>query len=244
MNHLYTVLSLVLLLPAFVVVCPADELSDLAGKGTLVFEDDFNRAEADDSKEQLGKKWVTNSQRRAKGVKQGDLVDGVLKITMAKVADHGVSIKHDAPFKDGMVQVRFRMHDWKGIGFNFNDPACKESHAGHICAVGVKPKTIMCRDGKTGIFAQEIRALKVDPANKAEVKKRTKDKFAYEKIDLKTDTWYQMNIVIKGTLMRAFVDGKEVARLDSEGIGHAVKQNMAFAVSGTADVDDLKVWKF
>jgi len=237
-------LPILLFLLAATILCPAGDLSDLADKGTLVFEDDFNRAEADDSKEQLGKKWQTNSKRRAKGVKQGDLVDGVLKITMAKVADHGVSIKHDAPFKDGMVQVRFRMHDLRGIGFNFNDPACKESHAGHICAIGVKPKTIMCRAGKTGIFDKEIRALKQDPANKAKVKELTKDKFAYEKVDLKTDTWYQMNIVIQGTLMRAFVDGKEVARLDSAGVGHAVKQNMAFAVSGSAEVDDLKIWKF
>ena len=35
---------------------------------------------------------------QAQGVKQGDLKDNALVITMAKEADHAVSIKHDAPF--------------------------------------------------------------------------------------------------------------------------------------------------
>ena len=108
-------------------------------EGKLILEDDFDRDEEDDSKEQPGNDWSTNSRWRAAGAKQADLQDGVLVITMAQHADHAVVVKHDAPFDDGVVQVRFRMQDGKGIGFNFNDPKCKVSHAGHICHVGVKP---------------------------------------------------------------------------------------------------------
>ena len=214
----------------------------LESRGKVAFEDDFDRVEADDSLEQLGRNWITNSKRRAKGVKQGDLKDGYLSMTMARVADHGVSIKHDAPFDDGVVKVRFRIHDWKGIGFNFNDPKCKVSHAGHICALRVQPNKVMFRDGKTGVFAQEIRKKKLAGASKQEIDRLTKGKFRY--VDRKTskDEWHEAMLLIQGDTMTAWIDGEEVGHLTSSGIDHSVKRNIAFAVSGTADVDDLRVW--
>jgi hypothetical protein len=42
--------------------------------------------------------------------------------------------------------------------------------------------------------------------------------------------------------MSAWIDTFSVGSLKSYGIDHAVKQNMAFAVSGTADIDDLRIW--
>jgi hypothetical protein len=51
-----------------------------------------------------------------------------------------------------------------------------------------------------------------------------------------------MAIVIRGDEMSAWIDGKPVGKLTSAGIDHEVKQNLAFAVSGTADVDDLRIW--
>ena len=75
-------------------------------------------------------------------------------------------MRHDAPFDDGVIQVRFRMFDTKGIGFNFNDPMCKVSHAGHICHFGVKPNQVTFRDGKTGVFDLNIRAKKQAGASK------------------------------------------------------------------------------
>lgn len=214
----------------------------IRSRGALVFSDDFERSEADDTKEQLGNGWVTNSKRRAAGTKQGDLKEGALTITMAKHADHGVSIKHDAPFDDGVVKVRFRMHDKKGIGFNFNDPKCKVSHAGHICALQVKPHQVVFRDGKTGIFDKKVRARREAGASKSEIQKLTKGKFRYIKAKLELDRWYEATLRIQGPVMTAWIDGKKIGQLNSEGIDHAVKQNIAFAVSGTADVDDLRIW--
>ncbi len=210
--------------------------------GVLVFEDNFDRSEADDSKEDLGRGWVTNSQKRAAGTKQADLENGVLVITMAAHADHGVSVRHDAPFDDGVVQVKFRMKDAKGIGFNFNDPSCKVSHAGHICHVGVKPGKIDFRDGKTGIFDHKIREKRLAGAPKAEIDKLTKGTLANFDADLKTGQWYEIAIVIQGDVMTAYIDDKKIGELKSPGIDHAVKQNMAFAVSGVVEVDDLRIW--
>lgn len=233
-------LMLVLALNA---VGSAEEVDRLvSSKGKLVFEDDFDRSESDDSKEQLDRGWVTNSEKRAAGTKQADLKDSYLRITMAPHADHGVSVRHDAPFDDGVVQVRFRIHDNKGIGFNFNDPNCKVSHAGHICHVGVKAKQVDFRDGKTGIFDLKIREKRLAGAPKAEIEALTKDKFAYHEVDLELDRWYEMKILIQGDVMSAWIDGVSVGQLRSPGIDHAVKQNMAFAVSGTADVDELRIW--
>jgi hypothetical protein len=39
----------------------------------LIFEDDFERSESDDSKEEIGNGWTSNSAKRAKGNKQVDL---------------------------------------------------------------------------------------------------------------------------------------------------------------------------
>ncbi len=214
----------------------------ILAEGKLVFEDDFDRSERDDSKEQLDRGWVTNSEKRAAGTKQADLQDGYLRITMAPHANHGVSVRHDAPFDDGVVQVRFRIHDNKGIGFNFNDPNCKVSHAGHICHVGVKPKQVDFRDGKTGIFDLKIREKRLAGASKEVINALTKDKFAYHDVDLDLGRWYEMTILIRDDVLSAWIDGIYAGSLKSEGIDHSVKQNMAFAVSGTADVDDLRIW--
>lgn len=243
MKHYFCGCSFIALVMTSLSLTLAEDVDKLIeSRGELIFEDNFDRSEADNSKEQLGNGWVTNSKKRAAGTKQADLKDGTLAITMAKVADHGVSVRHDAPFDDGVVKVRFRMHDRKGIGFNFNDPKCKSSHAGHICHVGVKPGTVDFRDGKTGIFENSIRAKRLAGASKEEIQKLTKGKFAYRKASVEIGKWHEITIVIQGDEMTAFIDDKQVGKLKSEGIDHRVKQNIAFAVSGVADVDDLRIW--
>ena len=41
------------------------------GFDNLLLSDDFEREESDDSKEEIGKNWSTNSKSRAQGKKQG-----------------------------------------------------------------------------------------------------------------------------------------------------------------------------
>jgi hypothetical protein len=221
-----------------------DRINDLLStQGKLIFQDDFNRRDSGDAKEELGKNWVTNSKKRAKGQKQAELTGESVIITMAKVANHGVSMRHDAPFDDGVIQVRFRMFDTKGIGFNFNDPMCKVSHAGHICHFGVKPKLVTFRDGKTGVFDLNIRAKKQAGASKPEMAQLLKGKLTHAKVDLELENWHVAILLIQGDTMTTWLNGKLIGSIKSPGIDHEVKQNLAFAVSGRAEVDDVKIWK-
>ena len=80
-----------------------------AQEGVVLINDDFDRTESNDDLEQIGNGWGTNSQKRAKGQKQVDLVDGAMKITRARVADHGVSVTHEAAFTDCILTLRFKL---------------------------------------------------------------------------------------------------------------------------------------
>ena len=225
----------------------ASDPTSLIKEAKLLLEDDFNRSETDDNKEELGKEWVTNSAKRAKGVKQADLKDNTLHITMAKVADHAISVRHDAPFDDGIVQARFKMHDAKGMKFNFNDPkARKVCWAGHISGIVVKPKSITIQDHKTGIFDLKLREIKKDPNATKEAKKKAnqiiKSKEATFKVSLKQGQWYQITIINQGPKLTVYIDDKKIGSFSSEGNDHKVKQNLAFSVPGKVSIDDLKIW--
>ncbi len=101
--------------------------ADDAPHGTLIFADDFNRAESQELVDEPGKGWKTNSRSRAKGNKQVDLKDGALHIFIHQEADHGVSVVHDAGFRDGAVQLRFKLEsEGDSLGLNFADLKCKD----------------------------------------------------------------------------------------------------------------------
>ena len=70
-------------------------------RGTLIFEDDFERNESQEATDEIGNGWGTNSKSRAGGNKQVDLKDGAMHITMHTTADHAVSVTHEAEFQDG-----------------------------------------------------------------------------------------------------------------------------------------------
>ena len=94
-------------------------------------------------------------------MKQADLKDSALVITQAKGANHSVSVRHDTPFDDGVIKLRFQVFDKRGLKFNFNDPAAKEvTWAGHIARVVVAPKSVTIQDDKTGVFELGVRTKK------------------------------------------------------------------------------------
>ena len=120
-------------------------------KGTLIFEDDFNRNESQEEKDEPGKGWKTNSEKRAKGNKQVDLKDGAMHIFIHEEADHGVSVVHDAGFTDGAVELRFKL-EAKGdsLGLNFADLKYKEVHAGHLFAARIHLHQVLLRKAGHG----------------------------------------------------------------------------------------------
>ncbi len=223
----------------------ASDLDQLVKSARLIFEDDFNRVEKDDSKEELGKQWVTNSKSRAKGNKQCDLTGDSVKISMAKIADHGVSMRHDAPFHNGIIISRFKITDAKGIKFNFNDPAAKKvTWAGHIAGIEVKPGKITIQDHITGIFDLKLREMRKskDAVKKKEAAKilKTRQKSFTTKVSL--NEWHKIAIIFQGAKVEVNLDGEKIGEFTSKGLDHNVKQNLAFAVSGIVEVDDLKIY--
>lgn len=235
--HLNWFIFMTLIISAF-----ATENFEIPENSTIIFEDDFNRNEQDDSKEELGKNWKTNSTKRAKGIKQADLKDGVLNIKMAKEADHAVSVLHTNPFDDGIVKVKFKMMDSKGIKFNFNDPkARKVAWAGHVCSVAIKPSSIQIVDQLTGYFRLDIHKLRKE-GKKKEAAKLCKNKSVTSKFNFGIDKWYEITMIFEGAKLTVYIDNQKVIDFTSPGLDHQMKDNLAFSVSGEAEVDDLKIY--
>ena len=162
---------------------------------------------------------------------------------MAKEADHGVSILHTAPFHNGVVTVRFKMHDRQGLKFNFNDPNARTiAHAGHVCSVGVSPTAVTITDQITCIFKLDINEARKAGKLSKEQSELLKIKTISAKTDLKIGEWYQLEMVIRGDLFEVYINGEKVTEHKSEGYDHKFKDNVAFAVSSSAEVDDIKVY--
>lgn len=212
------------------------------GYKTVLLEDDFERSEKDDSKEEVGNDWATNSKSRAKGVKQVDLADGAMHIKMADVADHGVSVTHEVAFKDAVIRMRFKIGEGKDLGINIADMNEKSVHAGHICMTRIKPTSLQISDLKTGNMKLEHRAARQAKKETPEMKKLLKTKSENFKIDLDTEKWHDLEVRIEGETMTVSIDGKEAGSFTSEGIGHATKSRLRLAVNSEAWVDDVKIW--
>ena len=218
---------------------------ELLANTTLILEDRFDRSEADDSKEQIGKQWSTNSVKRAKGVKQADLKNNALEITMADVADHAVSVKHDIPFVDGLLHIKFKLHDKKGVKFNFNDPKCRDvAWAGHVAGIKVTPEAVQLEDHRDGVFSLKLRKMKEDKAPKKEQRKFLEGRIKKLTHATALNEWHDAMIHIKGDTLTFYLNAKKVGSLTSSGIGHEPKQNIAFSVPGKVTIDTISVWKY
>lgn len=207
----------------------------------LLLEDRFERQESDESKEEIGNGWGTNSRTRADGNKQADLADGALHLYRHAVADHGVSVFHEVAFKDAQIAMRFKIGKDDELGINIADMNEKSVHAGHLCVAKIRLGKLSILDLKTGRMKLEMREKskekKLDAADKALLASKEKS----FPIQLEPDTWYQLQLVIDGQTMKASIDGKEIGSFTSGGIAHATKRRLRLAVAKDAWVDDLTV---
>ncbi|MBM82384.1 MAG: hypothetical protein CMJ78_17600 [Planctomycetaceae bacterium] len=210
-------------------------------KGAVLLDDDFNRSEKDPTKEQVGNGWGTNSARRAKGVKQVDLVDGAMHITKAKVADHGVSVTHEAAFRDAVIQLRFKLGSKDDLGINIADMKEKSVHAGHICVARIRPKRVELTDLKTGRMNLKLRQRRLEGKLTEEDKERFAATSKRFPTDIAVDKWHQLQVRIESEVMRVSIDGKLVGKFASEGIAHGTKSRLRLSVNRQAWVDDVKI---
>ena len=226
--------------PWFVIVAVVALAAPTRGD-ELLLEDHFERQESDESKEQIGGQWGTNSRTRAAGNKQVDLADGAMHIYRHPVADHGVSVVHDLAFKNATIQMRFKIGKGDELGINIADMNEKSVHAGHLCVAKIRLNKLTLMDLKTGRMALPMRekaqAKKLTPADQ----RLLKTKQAVFPIKLEADHWYDLKVVIEGETMRVAIDGKEVGQFTSPGIGHDTKSRLRLAVAKEAWVDDITV---
>jgi hypothetical protein len=233
--------TLAIVFTSLVSVAVADELTDiLKDKATLVFEDTFDRVESDDTIEELGPGWETNSRGRANGQKQADLRYGHLVLTRAGNAEHSVTIKHKHSVDDAVLQVRFRMPNAKGFSLLFSDRECKEVVAGHICHVTLKPGSITLYDDKLGIYSKAIKEKKLAGASKQEIARLTKPFIAKFKAPLKVNHWHEATIVIIADRMTVYIDGIKSGELTSQGIDHTPKVRFAIGVPTNLEIDSVR----
>jgi hypothetical protein len=219
-----------------------DSVGQSAGSAILI-DDHFEREESNDLMEQVGNGWETNSKKRAKGVKQVDLVDGALKINRAEVADHGVSVTHDASFTDAVISLRFQLNEGDDLGINIADINEKSVHAGHLFVARVRLNQLEVSDLKTGRMNLERRSRRQSGKETKEdqaVNARTTQK---RPIQLDGKQWHEMEVRIEGDQMKVTIDGELITAFQSEGIAHPTKSRLRLSVNRNAWVDDVKLVK-
>lgn len=212
-------------------------------RGTLIFEDDFERNESQEKKDEIGNGWGSNSRWRAAGNKQVDLKDGAMYIFMHKDADHAVSVTHAAPFRDGAIELKFMLEDAKdSLGLNFADLKYKKVHAGHLFNAKVSTRNVELADLKTGnmdLKNRELRKAKKVPPALQELLKTKRKRIPHQ---LKTGQWYTLLVDVSGDTLTVSIDGKQVGTFSSEGIAHPTKRTLRLSVPKKAVVDDVKIY--
>lgn len=209
--------------------------------GKLVFSDDFNRNESQETLDEPGNGWETNSKARAKGNKQVDLQDGALRIFIHKEADHAVSVTHPFEFKDGTVQMRFKLEDAKdSLGLNFADLGLKTVHAGHLCMAIFSTKDVLLRDLKTGVMDLANYNAKKEGSLSKEAAAALKLKEKAFPAPIAPGVWHSLSVTIDGETLSAAVDEKPVGSFSSPGIAHPTKKTLRLSVPKNAVVDDVR----
>lgn len=180
---------------------------------TQVFADDF-------SAPALSKKW--RLYKSSSVIRDGALV-GIEQKDGGHAAVHSVTLE---PFSDVELRVDLKFEGSKATNLTFNENGFKGSHAGHVCRVVVSPTKVTLRDGKTGVFENKIHAMRQAKTMDAATAELLKTKEAVFPVKLKPGQWYSVSVRIKGDVMQAFIDGKLIGSLRSEGIAHATKNKI------------------
>ncbi|MCM8528265.1 MAG: hypothetical protein NE327_17205 [Lentisphaeraceae bacterium] len=212
--------------------------------GQLILQDDFERNESDESKEEPGNDWVSNSKSRAKGNKQLDLRDGALYIYTHAEADHAAVAKHKIGFHNGTISLKFKFESSKdSMNINIADSKEKSVHAGHLFNVTVSPSKVALTDLKTGNMKLEHREARKSKKVSPELKKLLSTKTKSFKHKLELNQWHTLTATVKGDEISCSVNGKHAGTFKAEGFAHPVKQEIRLIVNKNVYVDEIRVWK-
>ena len=223
----------------------------LQAKGTLLFQDAFEREETGNGLKGIGNGWESATADRVPQIKQARIADGILKIASAtKEAGHAAHIHHDAGFADGGVIVRFKfpgLNPGESLQLGFVDRETKGIHAGHLCYGILSPSSVTLIDHKTGVMNLAIRGERQKFLDAKQPLPPEMDGLLKKKqvvVPWKADTeWHELALVTEGDELRLSLDGKPVASHRSEGFAHPMKRWFSFLVPSTVWIDDLKIYK-
>jgi hypothetical protein len=212
-------------------------------RGTLIFADDFNREDGSTTKDAIDHGWSTASDTRAAGNKQVTLKDGAMFIALHPVADHAVSVRHDAEFQDGVVELRFLLPETKDtLGVDFADLQCKEVWAGHLFKIDVAAGKVTLNDTKFGTMNLALRALRLEnKLTPAQQKSIAALKRTYP-APVETGRWHALRIQIAGDTATVAIDGKTAGTFSSGAFAHPTKRMIRLSVPRQAVVDDVSVF--
>jgi hypothetical protein len=198
-------------------------------RGALLFSDSFERAE-------IGPRWETSLRTFA-------IVGDALKGGQV-LGKHGAVAGVEVPFKDAVIEFRFRFEGAASINAVCDDRAWTNSHAGHICRVVITPKLLRLGDDREGGMRNDIYEMRQDPKRKAEGDKLLAGRTATFPMPIATNQWHHLAMEMVGDEMRVRLNGQPAGQLKSPGIAHPTKSRFHFTISGKdALIDDVKIWE-
>jgi len=210
-----------------------------AKKKELLFSDDFERTD-------LGKAWaiVVPTFSLENGTLKGtqmrydtpavEAADG--KPAKPAVKGHQAVIGNDIPSKDTVIEFRFKLGGAQSVTAEYDDRKFNGSHYGHICMARIAADKITLVDQKGLAVARPEGATGEPPAPAGR-------KNAAFPLSLDPQTWHTFMLETVNDTMRASIDGKPVAFLQSPGIAHPTKSKVEFGCMGQDGFfDDLKIW--
>ncbi len=147
------------------------------------------------------------------------------------------------PFKDAIIEFKFRFEGSTGISAVCDDKTFEGSHAGHLCRVTINPRLIRLGDDKEGGMRNDIIELRKDPKRKAEADKLLAGRTGTFPMNIETKQWHHLTMEIVGDEMRVTLNDKPAGYLKSPGIAHPTKGRFHFTVAGEHMLfDDVRIW--
>jgi hypothetical protein len=218
---------------------PAIPEGAIAKKKELLFSDDFEKPE-------MGSAWkivvptFSVEGGTLKGTQMRFDTPAVEATADAKakpaVKGHQAVIGNDVPTKDSVIEFRFKLGGAQSVTAEYDDRAFNGSHYGHLCMARISAKGVTLTDQKGLAVARPADATGEPPPPAG----RSNVTFP---LSIDAETWHTFTLETVGDAMRASVDGKAVAYLQSPGIAHPTKSKVEFGCMGKDGFfDDLKIW--